>query len=58
VQFFLKRVAIYPGESINNLSITLYFYGVFYYQILYTANTEHVHIEIVIKDLRVSYPEE
>jgi hypothetical protein len=27
VQFFLKRVAIYPGESINNLSITLYFYG-------------------------------
>jgi hypothetical protein len=30
---------------------------VFYYQILHTANTEHVHIEIVIKDSRVSYPE-
>jgi hypothetical protein len=31
---------------------------VFYYQILYTANTEHVQIEIVIKDSRVSSPEE
>lgn len=31
---------------------------VFYYQILYTANTEHVQIEIVIQDSRVSSPEE
>lgn len=27
MQKALKRVAIYPGQSINNLSITLYFYG-------------------------------
>ncbi len=51
LQYTLEnQLTIYQSPCISMVCV-------FHYQILYTANTEHAHREIVSKDSRVSYPE-